>query len=588
MPPGYRHRLRQGRVQAESPGLAVYRCYAWRMQWWKLCMFLSILRGSKLTSDSVTHTTRTTTSFAPINLPRIPPPEIVSIPYELPSELYPLAHEPAPEDLQYFALNLGGRRVVVQEEGTNAAEAALRETRGPGWTRTLTGAAPPEERIGLVQAFGTKGKERKRTLKNMRAATLGTPQGGSVPTPPVTGQTVRQRSPPRKRIRSLDEMSLDSENALLSPMPSPELDNGPTSASSASPPSVGSGLEVAALFSLPSIISQFDTLPDKLQQHVLMHLFRRSRMPTIQRLSAFTSTALKRDFVAHLPHEVAIQILLDLDLKSLLAASKVSKKWRKMVDGERAIWMQRLKQDGLYYGVGTEREEEILVGNRFNVLDEQNETFGTPVEDVEMGSMSTVEGHDLPPLTPEDDRPTALKHVYRRRLTSNRDWLTREPRHSSFAGQGTNVVTCLQFDSDKIISASDDHTINVYDTATGALRKRLEGHEGGVWALEYKNDTLVSGSTDRTVRVWDLENLCESHVFHGHTSTVRCLQIVEPEWDPSHKEYFPPYPMIVTGSRDSTLRVWKLPQKGDPGFRYGVSLVSLTVLCCWAELMWCI
>lgn len=138
------------------------------------------------------------------------------------------------------------------------------------------------------------------------------------------------------------------------------------------------------------------------------------------------------------------------------------------------------------------------------------------------------------------------------------------PEHRSFPGHGTNVVTCLQFDADKIVSASDDHSICVFDTDTGQLRRRLDGHEGGVWALEYKGDTLVSGSTDMTVRMWDLETLSGTHVFYGHTSTVRCVQIVEPVLDQATGDYQPPYPVIVTGSRDADLRVWRLPKRGEP------------------------
>jgi WD40 repeat protein len=32
-------------------------------------------------------------------------------------------------------------------------------------------------------------------------------------------------------------------------------------------------------------------------------------------------------------------------------------------------------------------------------------------------------------------------------------------------------------------------------------------------------------------------------------------------------EFLPPYPLVVTGSRDSTIRVWRLPGKGEPEFR---------------------
>lgn len=118
------------------------------------------------------------------------------------------------------------------------------------------------------------------------------------------------------------------------------------------------------------------------------------------------------------------------------------------------------------------------------------------------------------------------------------------------------------------MSASDDadHSIHVFDTQSGMERAELRGHEGGVWALQYIGNVLVSGSTDRTVRVWDLDSAKCTHEFIGHTSTVRCLQIVEPiNVNPDSKGepvWEPPYPLVVTGSRDWSLRVWKLPFAG--------------------------
>jgi F-box and WD-40 domain protein CDC4 len=137
----------------------------------------------------------------------------------------------------------------------------------------------------------------------------------------------------------------------------------------------------------------------------------------------------------------------------------------------------------------------------------------------------------------------------------------------AYAAHPRHVSTCLQFDEDKIITGSDDPLIHVYDTKTGKLRKKLEGHEGGVWALQYEGNTLVSGSTDRSVRVWDIEKGLCTQVFYGHTSTVRCLQILMPtdtgRVEDGKRVMMPPKPLIITGSRDSQLRVWRLPEAGS-------------------------
>ncbi|OQV03310.1 WD domain-containing protein [Cladophialophora immunda] len=164
------------------------------------------------------------------------------------------------------------------------------------------------------------------------------------------------------------------------------------------------------------------------------------------------------------------------------------------------------------------------------------------------------------------------KSLYRRHHLIRRNWMFEDakPQHIAFRAHDSHVVTCLQFDTDKIVTGSDDNNINVYGTKTGILRAILSGHEGGVWALQYEGNTLVSGSTDRSVRVWNIEEARETQVFRGHTSTVRCLQIVSPvqvgETAEGRPIMMPKQPLIITGSRDSTLRVWKLPRPEDPIF----------------------
>ncbi|ORZ17094.1 hypothetical protein BCR42DRAFT_450906 [Absidia repens] len=154
-----------------------------------------------------------------------------------------------------------------------------------------------------------------------------------------------------------------------------------------------------------------------------------------------------------------------------------------------------------------------------------------------------------------------FKRIYKNHHKVRQNWKHNRVKRQQVKGHG-EVVTCLQFDDDKIITGFDDNYINVHDIKTGMLRRVLRGHEGGVWALQYVGNTLVTGSTDRTLRVWDIENGICRFVFRGHTSTVRCLHIVMPTPvvnDDGATVIQPSHPLIVSGSRDMTLRVWKLP-----------------------------
>lgn len=128
-------------------------------------------------------------------------------------------------------------------------------------------------------------------------------------------------------------------------------------------------------------------------------------------------------------------------------------------------------------------------------------------------------------------------------------------------------MTRLLFDDDKILTASDDTNIHVYDITTGSLRKKLQGHTGAVWAIQYEGDILVSGSTDCSVRIWGIPSRQCLHTFLGHTATVRCLVMLKHAPKSSHtntaQTEISEQPFFITGSRDATLRVWKLPCPSD-------------------------
>ncbi|OTA52751.1 WD40 repeat-like protein [Hypoxylon sp. EC38] len=221
--------------------------------------------------------------------------------------------------------------------------------------------------------------------------------------------------------------------------------------------------------------------------------------------------------------------------------------------------------------LGSERSKRRASAQEM-AKDEKTYT-GEPVHKSE-GPMSAASAAALAVPDPHIGLPSLrklhlFKSLYRRHYMIRKSWTSGKvkPSHVAFAAHPRHVITCLQFDEDKIITGSDDMLIHVYDTKTGKLRRRLEGHEGGVWALQYEGNILVSGSTDRTVRVWDIEKGLCTQVFYGHTSTVRCLQILMPtdtgKVENGQSVMMPPKPLIITGSRDSQLRVWRLPESGS-------------------------
>lgn len=377
--------------------------------------------------------------------------------------------------------------------------------------------------------------------------------------------------------------------------------------STGAPPPFQPDLSMSALLTLPSLLSHFSSLPQALQSHLLLSLLRYSPLPVLRSVHSVLTPTLARDFLTLLPPELVQNILNWLEWPTLVRMTRVSKGWKALVDSDGVLWRSVMKRERVWWGGemedgwerwlrGRRRQRAIQFSTdegRFEEIDQGDESDVQPSgpsraypsprnSTVVLPALASQHRHAPTPITPSHpsypsrqqlptfatrnpsiDPPHPYKILFKSRHLTRHQWLTNPtPRHINFSAHGHSVVTCLIFadvgtpsgqrkgSRKRIISASDDHSIHVYSPSTGALEMRLEGHEGGVWALAAMGGLLVSGSTDRTVRVWDLgdgdtPNGNDSdtdgmgsvpsrkgkclHVFGGHTSTVRCLAIVKPE-----------------------------------------------------------
>ncbi len=497
----------------------------------------------------------------------------------------------------------------------------------------------------------------------------------SLPSPSLSPVTAALHHGIRSSSFGDDEADGDVDSSFALPPPREAVRGGAATTSDARLERCRDAMESAAgsrgknpssqeaepsMMEMPAMLDAFDAMAPEMQTYLMYQFLRRCAKPTLQFVANVVAPALKVDFLQALPVELGLKIIQDLDFQSLCRAAKVSRHWRRLIDGNEGAWKQLLDRDGYTLPQGELRRAikegwgwQIPYGEDDHERDvshlartDSEKTAWSPSRSSWSASSTLFDGEGDSSLTRSDamemtssrssrpkrkavvkfesgsrkraktkaapstmvegeaameglDETTMIqkpyvasmaarravpnpevglaslrnmhlfKSIYRRHHLTRGLWMQDEvkPSHIAFRAHQRHVVTCLQFDGDKILTGSDDTNINVYDTKTGALRTRLEGHEGGVWALQYEGNVLVSGSTDRSVRVWDIERGVCTHVFQRHTSTVRCLKILMPtqvgERSDGTPIMMPPEPLIITGSRDSTLRVWRLPQPGD-------------------------
>ena len=85
-------------------------------------------------------------------------------------------------------------------------------------------------------------------------------------------------------------------------------------------------------------------------------------------------------------------------------------------------------------------------------------------------------------------------------------------------------------DGRRVVSASAEETLKIWDLESGRSLATLEGHAYGVNACVVTPDgrRIVSASYDNTLKVWDLESGRSLATLEGHTTSVRA-RVVTPD-----------------------------------------------------------
>ena len=112
-------------------------------------------------------------------------------------------------------------------------------------------------------------------------------------------------------------------------------------------------------------------------------------------------------------------------------------------------------------------------------------------------------------------------------------------------------VGCVASTSDNtaIVSGSGDFTINVWSVETGECINTLEGHHDTIKCIGITQDDqyAIAGSHEGKgqLRLWDIKTGSCACVFEGHSHAVMNLRVL-------------PHQLVVTSSRDGTIKVWNI------------------------------
>ena len=119
----------------------------------------------------------------------------------------------------------------------------------------------------------------------------------------------------------------------------------------------------------------------------------------------------------------------------------------------------------------------------------------------------------------------------------------------------SEVVECLASTSDNktIVSGSGDFTLKIWNTEKGDCLYTLKGHNDSIKCIGITDDNqfAIAGSHEGKdqLLLWNLKDGGSARKFTGHTHAVMRLKVL-------------PNNMMVTSSRDGTIKLWNI-QSGE-------------------------
>jgi WD40 repeat protein len=122
------------------------------------------------------------------------------------------------------------------------------------------------------------------------------------------------------------------------------------------------------------------------------------------------------------------------------------------------------------------------------------------------------------------------------------------PLVSTMPVSTTSIAIAADRSCQRLASSSTDQTIKLWDLATGECLQTLTGHHACVWSVAFapEGTQLASAAEDNTIKLWDLATGACVQTLTGHQRWVKAIG------------FSPNGQHLASGSFDHTIKLWHL------------------------------